>query len=220
MNREVNVLRWTAEDDPDEVRQAIADALLMNFDAELDLLYFGEDKDNGIEIKWNGSGLANLQFKPFCNGVTLGNSPYNIINTRTMSYVVSDDKKAAAFGGSVSELSIGYSDAVDASGTHTHVFFCVNTTGNSFSGVWGNNQNYAAFRSDRALVISTKLFGVYPITLDNESTVVATDGYFQAIGDGTAPTTAKFVSMNGEDYLLLTGVNAGQSRPVIHVGRS
>lgn len=219
MNREVNVLRWTAEDDPDEVRQAIADALFMNFDAELNLLYFGEDKNNGIEIKWNGSGLANLQVKPFCNGATLGNTPYQLAN-RMMAYVVNDTKTAAAFGANVSELTFGYSDAVDASGTHTHVFFCVYNVGNAFAGVWGNDQNYATFRSDRAMVISTKLFGVCPIALNNESTVIATDGYFQAIGDGTAPTTAKFVSMNGEDYMLLSAVNAGQSRPVLHLGRS
>lgn len=226
MNRQVEYFRWGTTETVDELGAAIAETLGMNYDDENKILYCGEDKNNGFQIGTTGSGSsanANITFKSWCNGAAIGNNYWTVggNNGRVFAYAVNDDGTAAVFGPSSTEIRAGYSKTINANGETDYVYFQVPGVGNAFTGVFGQNQNFSSFgNSTIAITHNTRVLVLAPITLIDENTAIATDLYFKIAGDRAEYNTSKFVSLNGEDYMIIMNGNSGWTQPVIHLGKS
>jgi hypothetical protein len=224
MNREFQIYRWSATATEDEVAAGFAEAVGMNYDPELHVVYMGEDKNNGFQMVANGASFGYLVVRPWCNGAVLSNNGWYSTssgeNQRTLTYIVNDDKTAVAFGPSVSEIRSMASKATHADGSEGYMYMMTSGMGNSFQGCYGENISAGLFGQGSLLIASNSLLGLVPMALPQESSLVSDETYIKVIGNNTEGATVKFVSSNGEDYLLCNGLNIGYSQPVLHLGKS
>jgi len=119
MNREFQIYRWSDTATEEEAVSGLAEALGMNYDHDLHVMYMGDDKDNGFCVAGiNGDVTNNMVVKGWCNGAVTNNNGWATIssgdNQRSIAYIINDDETAGAFGPSISEMRCTFSKA-----THT-----------------------------------------------------------------------------------------------------
>lgn len=220
MNRQAEYFRWGNTETIDELGAALAEVLLMNYDDENNVLYCGDDKNNGFKISGPVDN-AYIAFAPWCNGVTISAGNWTTeTNNRVLAYFVNDAKTAVAFGTTANNIAIGYSTTTNADGETGYIYIYVNTGYNGFIGVYGQNLYYNHFVQNNKVVPNTRLITIAPMTLIEENTAIATDAYIKVTGDLSDYASSKIVSMNGEDYLLMIGAHAQGTQPALHLGKS
>lgn len=227
MNREFQIYRWSDTATEEEAVSGLAEALGMNYDHELHVMYMGDDKDNGFCVAGiNGVVTKNMEVKGWCNGAATNNGYcWSTIssgdNQRSIAYIINDDETAGAFGPSISEMRSTFSKATHADGSEGYIFSITSPSNyNTFDGVFGENLKVRPFKE--VLIVNNSLLGLIPMALPNENTLVSDETYIKVIGSNTDGMMTKFVSSNGEDYLFCVSVygGAGYSQPVLHLGKS
>ena len=225
MNREFQIYRWSATATEEEAVSGLAEALGMNYDHSLHVMYMGDDKNNGFYVAGNGGIVSGyIQIKGWSNGAIISNNGWNTIssgdNQRSLAYIINDDETAVAFGPSISEIRSIFSKATHADGSEGYIYTITSGMGNAFNGFFGENLSIPVFGQGSLIITSNSLLGLVPGALPQESTLVSDESYIKVIGSSTDGAMTKFVSSNGEDYLLCTGINAAYSQPVLHLGKS
>lgn len=224
MNREFQIYRWSATATEEEAVSGLAEALGMNYDHELHVMYMGDDKNNGFYIAGNNGQVGTYVIvKGWCDGAVVHNNGWTTIssgeNQRSIAYIINDDETAVAFGPSISEMRSTFSKATHVDGSEGYIY-SITSSMNGFNGIFGENLTATPFVNGGVLIVNNSLLGLVPIALTQENTLVSDETYIKVIGNNTDGLLTKFVSSNGEDYLLCTGVNVGFSQPVIHLGKS
>jgi len=224
MNREFQIYRWSATATEEEAVSGLAEALGMNYDHELHVMYMGDDKDNGFYVAGiNGVVTGYMVVKGWCNGAVTNNNGWATIsygdNQRSIAYIINDDETAVAFGPSISEMRSTFSKATHADGSEGYIY-SITSPITGFNGIFGENLMVQPF--EKVLIVNNSLLGLIPMALPNENTLVSDETYIKVIGSNTDGMMTKFVSSNGEDYLFCVGVNGGadRSQPVLHLGKS
>lgn len=224
MNREFQIYRWSATATEEEAVSGLAEALGMNYDHELHVMYMGDDKDNGFYVAGNNGVVSGyMVVKGWCNGAVTHNNGWTTIssgdNQRSIAYIINDDETAVAFGPSISEMRSTFSKATHADGSEGYIYSIVSSM-NGFSGAFGENLMVQPFVNGGVLIVNNYLMGLIPVALSQENTLVSDEAYIKVIGNNTDGMMTKFVSSNGEDYLLCTSTNAAYPQPVLHLGKS
>lgn len=224
MNREFQIYRWSATATEEEAVSGLAEALGMNYDHELHVMYMGDDKDNGFYVAGNNGQVSGyMTVKGWCDGAVVHNNGWTTTtsgdNQRSIAYIINDDETAAAFGPSISEIRSTFSKATHADGSEGYIY-SITSSMNGFHGIFGENLTVTPFVNGGLIIVNNSLLGLVPMALPQENTIVSDETYIKVIGNNTDGLTVKFVSSNGEDYLLCTGVQTSYSQPVLHMGRS
>lgn len=211
-NREIQVFRWDMSVDP---RAEIAELFGMNWDVENHVMYHGEDTNNGFDVIVTNSNQQ-LYIKNICNGEQLSSNAFSVSNTSGLYYLINDDESAVVFGGSQAGMVMGFTKAGD-----TFIYFASAVSSNSFNGYYGDNISVSYFRSNHSKVIqNNRMVALAPIVLGLESTVIADELYAMIVGDQSTYRNTEYFSLDGEDYMIMPGMDSDGVRPVIHLGKN